>query len=61
MLLSRFDILPTELPPIYPTFAVLLCFLSLCLIFLEDEYLQSSVDHKGKDNVVRDSASDSET
>lgn len=57
----RFDLLHTELPPSFiPTFAVLLWFLSLYLIFLEDEYLQSSVYHKCKDNVVRDSASDSE-
>lgn len=43
-----------------PTFAVLLWFLSLYLIFLEDEYLQSSVYRKCKDNMVRDSVSDSE-
>lgn len=61
--LMRIDLLPPELHPTFlfiPPFAVLLCFLSLYLIFLEDEYLQSSVHHKYKDSMFRSSAADSE-
>lgn len=59
--LRRFDLLPTELPP-HLSSLLQSCFdfLSFYLIFLEDEYLQSSVYHKCKDNMVRDSVSNSE-